>query len=119
MTKPHQRATKSNTDPAFSVPAAALGIFAPPSKRFRHMQATLQNGDAGKELDNLRLLESMGLEVCPQHASGKLLQPHGTCGNFCPAVLKRSDPAGAVLIVKPLHWEAEPEVSGGDQHQAW
>lgn len=28
------------------------------------MQATLQSDGAGKELDNLRLLESMGLEVC-------------------------------------------------------
>ena len=27
------------------------------------MQATLQNDGAGKELDNLKLLESMGLEV--------------------------------------------------------
>ena len=28
------------------------------------MQATLQSDGAGKELDNLKLLESMGLEVC-------------------------------------------------------
>ncbi len=40
-----------------------------PSKHSRHMQATLQSGDAGKELDNLRLLESMGLEVRPQHVA--------------------------------------------------
>ena len=40
-----------------------------PFEHSRRMQATLQNGDAGKELDNLRLLESMGLEVRPKHVA--------------------------------------------------
>lgn len=83
----------------------------PPFKRPWRMQATLQNGDAGKELDNLRLLESMGLEVTPQQSARCCAVSRYFL--TCPVMITRSNFAGAVFLVQSLHREAEPEVSGG------
>ena len=81
------------------------------------MQATLQNGDAGRELDNLRLLESMGLEVCCLHPSGQCASLRHLSLVTCH--LTWHELAGAVFFVEPLHRQAEPEIPGGHQHQAW